>query len=157
MMCAVNKGTFRMTAEQKKEWLSRYRQARYAEDEILLEIQSLESQFIMPARPLDGMPRGSGGSDLSGFAAAYDKLRQKLIGQYEKRMEIYHEIIDVIEASSGLNETERSVLRYRYILCMKWEDIEEQIHIERSWIHRIRNNAVDKLRIKKRQKTTMPE
>lgn len=143
-----------MTAEQKKEWLSRYRQARYAEDEILLEIESLEAQFMMPARPLDGMPRGSGGSDLSGFAAAYDKLRSQLMRQYDRRLEIYREIVDVIERSTGLNETERSVLRYRYILCMSWEDIVEQIHMERSWILRIRNNAVDKLSIKKRQKTT---
>lgn len=145
-----------MTAEQKKEWLSRYRQARYAEDEIMLEIESLEGQFMMPARPLDGMPRGSGGADLSGFAAAYDKLRTKLIRQYERRLEIYHEIIDVIEASTGLNETERSILRYRYILCESWEDIEEHVHMERSWIHRIRNNAVDKLRIppKKQYKAT---
>lgn len=144
-----------MTAEQKKEWLSRYRQARYAEDEIMLEIESLEGQFMMPARPIDGMPKGSGGSDLSGFAAAYDKLRTKLIAQYERRLEIYHEIVDVIEASTGLNETERSILRYRYILCMSWEDIEEQVHMERSWIHRIRNNAVDKLRVPKKQyKTT---
>ena len=144
-----------MTAEQKKEWLSRYRQARYAEDEIRLEIESLEGQYMMPARPIDGMPKGSGGSDLSGFAAAYDKLRTKLIAQYERRLEIYHEIVDVIEASTGLNETERSILRYRYILCMSWEDIEEQVHMERSWIHRIRNNAVDKLRVPKKQyKTT---
>lgn len=143
-----------MTAEQKKEWLSRYRQARYAEDEILLEIESLESQFMMPARPLDGMPRGSGGSDLSGFAASYDKLWRKLVSQYESRVEIYREITDVIERSHGLNEVERSVLRYRYILCLSWEEIVEQIHMERSWILRIRNNAVDKLTIKKRQKTT---
>lgn len=143
-----------MTAEQKKEWLSRYRQARYAEQEIALEIEQLEGQFIMPARPLDGMPHGSGGTDLSGFAAAYDKLRSQLMRQYDRRLEIYREIVDVIERSTGLNETERSVLRYRYILCMSWEDIVEQIHMERSWILRIRNNAVDKLSIKKRQKTT---
>ncbi|MBR3170303.1 MAG: hypothetical protein IKF22_03505 [Lachnospiraceae bacterium] len=143
-----------MNAEQKKEWLSRYRQARYAEQEIALEIEQLEGQFIMPARPLDGMPHGSGGTDLSGFAAAYDKLRSQLMRQYDRRLEIYREIVDVIERSTGLNETERSVLRYRYILCMSWEDIVEQIHMERSWILRIRNNAVDKLSIKKRQKTT---
>ena len=143
-----------MTAEQKKEWLSRYRQARYAEQEIALEIKQLEGQFIMPARPLDGMPHGSGGTDLSGFAAAYDKLRSQLMRQYDRRLEIYREIVDVIERSTGLNETERSVLRYRYILCMSWEDIVEQIHMDRSWILRIRNNAVDKLSIKKRQKTT---
>ncbi len=136
-----------MTAEQKKEWLSRYRQARYAEHEIALEIEQLEGQFIMPARPLDGMPRGSGETDLSGFAAAYDKLRRRLLSQYESRLQIYREIVDAVERS-GLNEAERSILRYRYILCMSWEEIAERMTMDRSWVLRIRNNAVDKMRIK---------
>lgn len=136
-----------MNAEQKKEWLSRYRQARYAEQEIALEIEQLEGQFIMPARPLDGMPKGSGGSDLSGFAAAYDKLRRRLLSQYESRLQIYREIVDAVERS-GLNEAERSILRYRYILCLSWEEIAERMTMDRSWVLRIRNNAVDKMRIK---------
>ena len=137
-----------MNTEQKKLWLARYRQARYAEKEILREIEELEGQFILPARPMDGMPRGSsGGKDLSGFAAQYDKLRRKLLAQYEKRLHIYNEIVDAIEKSS-LNETERSILRYRYILCLQWEQIEEAMHMDRTWMHRIRDRALMKLRFR---------
>ena len=134
------------TRDDKKEWLNRYYRAQIAIQEIKLEIETLTSQYIMPAKAMDGMPRGSGGGDLSTFAAAYEKLWKKLDGQLTDRMEIYHEIIDVIEAAD-LNEAERSILRYRYILCLKWDEIAEQTTMDRSTVFRIRNSAVDKLAI----------
>lgn len=138
-----------MTAEQKKIWLGRYRSARRAEKEIELEIEALEGEWIFPARKMDGMPAVNGGGkgrDLSDMAAEVEPLWNLLKEQQKKRLRIYREIVEAIEASP-LTETERAVLRYRYILCMQWEEIETHMHMEKSWLYRIREAAVDKVKL----------
>lgn len=135
-----------MTAEEKKIWIGRYRKAKDAEQEIMLEIEALEGEWIFPARQMDGMPRGGSGRDLSDLAAAAEPLWIELKAQLQKRLEIYREIVQAIEASP-MSETERAILRYRYILCLQWEEIEEQLHMEKSWLHRQRETAIEKLKI----------
>ena len=112
----------------------------------MLEIEALEGEWIFPARQMDGMPRGGSSRDLSDLAAAAEPLWIDLKAQLQKRLEIYREIVQAIEASP-MNDTERSILRYRYILCMRWEEIEEQMHMEASWLHRQRETAIEKLKI----------
>lgn len=136
-----------MTTEEKKIWLGRYRKAKHMEEELEMEIEAVESSYIMPARRMDGMPRGSEGNDLSNMAADIDDLIDKLKEQLSKRLEIYHEIVDAVE-HSPISETQRAILRYRYILCMKWEEIATQVHVEESWMHRLRADAIEKLIIK---------
>lgn len=135
-----------MTAEEKKIWIGRYRKAKDAEKEIMLEIEALEGDWIFRARQMDGMPRGGSSRDLSDLAAAAEPLWIELKAQLQKRLEIYREIVQAIEASP-MSETERAILRYRYILCLQWEEIEEQLHMEKSWLHRQRETAIEKLKI----------
>lgn len=138
-----------MTTGEKKIWIGRYRTAKAAEKEIELEIEALESEWMFPSRKMDGMPTvqtGGRGKDLSEMAAECEPLWIMLKEQIRKRLQIYKEIVTTVE-HSPLTETERAVLRYRYILCMRWEDIEEEMHMEKSWLHRIREAAVEKLAI----------
>lgn len=137
-----------MTTEQKKAWLGRYRKAKIAEAEIEREIEEIENKYMIPARRMDGMPRSGKGNDLADMVAAIDPLYEKLKEQLTKRIEIYHEIIDVVERAP-INETQRAILRYRYILCLQWEEIEDLMHTDRSWLHRQREAAVEKLKIRK--------
>lgn len=138
-----------MTTREKNEWLGRYRAARRAEKEIQMEIDAIEAEWIFPARKMDGTPAINGGGrkrDLSDMAADAEPLWKLLQAQKKKRIAIHKEIAEAVERSP-LTENERAVLRCRYILCMQWEEIEDALAFEKSWLHRIRETAVDKLAI----------
>lgn len=136
-----------MTRKETFEWLDRYRLAKKAETEIEQEIEMLENEYMIPAKRMDGMPRGSGGKDLASFAAQFDKLHRKLLRQKAKRIRIQEEITQAIE-TAPITDRERAMLRYHYILFFKWEDSFEAVGVERSWGYRLRNKAIKSLDIK---------
>lgn len=115
--------------EKKKQYLLQYRDALRAEKQIEEEITQLRLDTMMPAVVNDGMPHGSGGcGDLSGYAAAMDRLMDDLKKQLEKRIAIRREITERIEAMT--DETEKLVLKLRYIHCMTWEKIKKYMDIQ---------------------------
>ena len=137
-----------MTMREKKVWLNRYWNAKIMEDEIEMEIASIESEYMIPARRMDGMPRSGKGRDLADMAAAVDPLVKELKEQKKARVKIHREIINVIE-HSPISEKQRAILRYRYIECLKWEEIEDILNTDRTWLHRLREDAISKLKIRK--------
>lgn len=113
----------------KKEYLRRYGDAVRAAKQIEEEIRQLRLDTMMPAVVNDGMPHGSSsGSDLSGYAAKVDAMMEDLRNQMEARIDIKREIIGKIEEME--NETEKLILRYRYIHLLKWEEIAVKIGYE---------------------------
>ena len=113
--------------ETKKEYLQSYRYAVIAETQIKEEIDQLRMDKMFPGLVQDGMPHGSGGSDLSAYAAKLDELLIELKDQMDKRIQLRQEIVKKIEAMDS--ETEKAVLRYRYIHMLKWEEIKERLHM----------------------------
>ena len=113
--------------ETKKEYLQSYRYAVIAETQIKEEINQLRMDKMFPGLVQDGMPHGSGGSDLSAYAAKLDELLIELKDQMDKRIQLRREIVKKIEAMDS--ETEKAVLRYRYIHMLKWEEIKERLHM----------------------------
>ena len=132
--------------DDKKAFLRRYLDSRKKEKELLGELNTLESQYIFPSVNIDGMPHGSGGSDLSGFAAQYDDIFGKLIEQYEKGLTIRAEITDAIEAMDA-PESYKVLLRYRYIMGFRFERIASEM--DYSWRHtlRLHGAALNKFKI----------
>lgn len=127
--------------EAKKEYLMRYRDAVRSEKQIEEEITRLRLDTMMPAVVNDGMPHGSGGcGDLSGYAAAMDRLMDDLKEQLEKRIAIRREITQKIEKMP--NETEKMVLRYRYIHLLKWEEIAVKMCYSWKGIHKVHGRAL---------------
>lgn len=126
--------------EAKKEYLWQYRKALQKEKEIEEEIYQLRMNKISPSLVQDGLPHGSGGSDLSGYAAKIDELFRDLEKQMNKRIELRLRISREIESMS--DETESLLLRYRYIQGLKWEDI--ALRMDYSWqhIHKIHAKAL---------------
>lgn len=112
--------------ETKKEYLQSYRYAVIAETQIKEEIDQLRMDKMFPGLIQDGMPHGSGGSDLSAYAAKLDELLIELKDQMDKRIQLRREIVKKIEAMDS--ETEKAVLRYRYIHMLKWEEIAVKMH-----------------------------
>lgn len=132
----------------KKRWLRRYIDALHEEKEIMLELAELEGQYILPSKQIDGMPHGSGGdSDLSSFAAAYDLLYQEVKHAYQRCIEIRREVRSAIETLE--NDTEKTVLLYRYISGRQWEQIAAEMHYSCRRVLQIHGNALYHFKIPK--------
>lgn len=111
--------------EKKKEYLKRYHSAVLAEKAIQQEIDELRMDKMYPMLIHDGMPHGSSCGDLSAYAAQLDELLIELKEQMEKKIKIRREITEKIEAMQ--DETEKTVLRLRYIHWMRWEQIADRM------------------------------
>jgi DNA-directed RNA polymerase specialized sigma subunit len=126
--------------EKKKEYLKRYHAAELAEKEIQEEIDDLRMNKMFPALIQDGMPHGSSCMDLSEYAAQLDELLTELKDQMEQRIRIRREITQRIEAMQ--DETEKTVLRLRYIHWLQWEQIAERMGYGWTQVHRIHGRAL---------------
>ena len=126
--------------EQKKEYLKSYRRAVKREQDILDEIQRLRLDKMFPSVVNDGMPHGSSHSDLSDYAAILDEQIDLLKEERLEKVRCYQKIERQI--SQMENEDEQEVLRLRYILGMKWEEV--AVKMDYSWrqIHRIHSSAL---------------
>lgn len=138
--------------EKKKQYLLQYRDALRAEKQIEEEITQLRLDTMMPAVVNDGMPHGSGGcGDLSGYAAAMDRLMDDLKEQLEKRIAIRRKITERIEAMS--DETEKLILRYRYIhlnqdgKLMCWKEVAVKMHYTYRNITKLHGRALEHFKI----------
>lgn len=131
--------------EQKKNYLWGYRRAIRKQKQIEEEIVQLRLDKIAPGLHQDGMPRGSGGSDLSEYAARWDELMDELRQQGEECIRIRREIVQRLENVG--DETEILLLKYRYIMGLKWEDI--AVKMDYSWrhTHRIHEKALEDFKI----------
>lgn len=131
--------------EQKKEYLKSYRRAIKREQDILDEIQRLRLDKMFPSVVNDGMPHGSSHSDLSDYAAILDEQIELLKEERLEKVRCYQKIERQIRQME--NEDEQEVLRLRYILGMKWEEV--AVKMDYSWrqIHRIHSAALLNLKI----------
>jgi predicted DNA-binding protein (UPF0251 family) len=131
--------------EQKKEYLKSYRRAIKREQDILDEIQRLRLDKMFPSVVNDGMPHGSSHSDLSDYIAILDEQIDLLKEERLEKVRCYQKIERQIRQME--NEDEQEVLRLRYILGMKWEEV--AVKMDYSWrqIHRIHSAALLNLKI----------
>lgn len=110
-----------MNNEEKKQYLRRYQAAKRRAKRIQEEIEELRSSKTSPVGLGDGMPHGSGTSDLSGYAARLDELLRELAAEQEMQMIVYREIRQQI--GTVPDATEQEILSRRYLLGQSWEKI----------------------------------
>lgn len=110
-----------MNNEEKKQYLRRYQAAKKRAKMIQEEIEELRSSKTSPVGLGDGMPHGSGTSDLSGYAARWDELVRELEAEKEMQMVTYREIRQQIGMVP--DPTEQEILSRRYLLNQSWEKI----------------------------------
>ena len=131
---------------RKKEYLRKYLEAKRMQEVLEREIDELRLDRMIPGSPAqDGMPHGSGGGDLSGYAARLDELDRKLREQLERKIQLRAEITEKIDAMP--NETESLLLRLRYIHGLKWEEV--AVKMDYSWkqIHRLHSKALNNFKM----------
>lgn len=130
-----------MTIEEKKEYLKSYRKIGRELRSLSEEINQLRLSQIIPGIVSDGLPKSSGGSDLSGYAARLDELER----EFQAKVSALQQRRAEIEASIALMEdaTERAVLRYYYLCGMAWEQVAEELHYTERHIYSLRNRAIE--------------
>lgn len=131
--------------EKKKEYLRRYHAAELAEREIREEIDDLRMNKMFPALIQDGMPHGSSCGDLSAYVVQLEELMDNLKAQMEQQIRLRKEITQKIEEMP--DETEKTVLRLRYIRWMKWEQIAERMGYSLRNITKIHGKALVHFRL----------
>ena len=110
-----------MNNEEKKQYLRRYQTAKRRVGMIQEEIEERRSSKTSPVGLGDGMPHGSGTSDLSGYAARLDELLRELEAEKEMQMVTYREIRQQIGMVP--DPTEQEILSRRYLIGQSWEKI----------------------------------
>lgn len=126
--------------EMKKEYLRGYRRHVRKLSRIEAELEELRTMKMAISVNNDGMPHGSGQSDMSGYAAELDQLERNLIRERNQRFKGYREISERITKMKS--ENERDVLFYRYIKGLAWWEIAEKMGYSERQIHRYHGNAL---------------
>lgn len=127
--------------ERKKEYLKSYRQAMIAVKFIEEEIHLLKLDKISPSVKYSDMPKaGNHHSDLSDYMVMLEKLTNKLYAAKYKRIKLYSGILEKTEAME--NETEKNLLRAKYIHMKTWEEVADILGYGNTQIHRLHTKAL---------------
>lgn len=129
-----------MNNEEKKQYLRRYQAAKRRVGLIQEEIEELRSSKTSPVGLGDGMPHGSGTSDLSGYAARLDELLRELEAEKEMQMVTYREIRQQI--SMVPDPTEQEILSRRYLLEQRWEKISVEMNYDYRYVLKLHGKAL---------------
>lgn len=129
-----------MNNEEKKQYLRRYQTAKRRVGMIQEEIEELRSSKTSPVGLGDGMPHGSGTSDLSGYAARLDELLRELEAEKEMQMVTYREIRQQIGMVP--DPTEQEILSRRYLLEQRWEKISVEMNYDYRYVLKLHGKAL---------------
>lgn len=131
--------------DKKKRYLRGYRKHGKRVKRIEAEIEEIRSMKMYPSVNNDGMPRGTGQSDLSGYAAELQEKEEALYKEGVEQVKTYNDISYRIKQLE--NEDERDVLFYRYIKGMEWWEVARAMDYSESWIYELHGNALKNLKI----------
>ena len=129
-----------MNNEEKKQYLRRYQEAKKRAKRIQEEIDALRSSETSPVGLGDGLPHGSGTSDLSGYAARWDELVRELEAEKEMQMVTYREIRQQI--SMVPDPTEQEILSRRYLIGQSWEKIAVEMKYSYRHVTKLHGHAL---------------
>lgn len=134
-----------MNNEEKKQYLRRYQTAKRRVGLIQEEIEELRSSKTSPVGLGDGMPHGSGTSDLSGYAARLDELLRELEAEREMQMVTYREIRQQIGMVPDAIEQE--ILSRRYLIGQSWEKIAVEMKYSYRHVTKLHGHALNHFEI----------
>ena len=131
--------------EKKKNYLRGYRRHGKKIKRIDAEIEEIRGMKMYPSLKNDGMPHGSGQSDLSEYAAELQEKEDELYREGVEQVKTYNDISNRIKQLE--NEDERDVLFYRYIKGMEWWEIARTMDYSERWIYELHGRALENLKI----------
>mgnify|MGYP002770452884 FL=1 len=137
-----------MNYEEKVHWLRRYRDALQLEEELRQELEDQRSRACKTTAALTGMP-GVGGDGqalpraVESIIAAQQELQAQINLCGATRREVVA-VIDQIEEERG-----HEILRRRYLLGQRFEQIAVEMCLEYRWVRRLHKRAVENIRIER--------
>ena len=126
-----------------KEYLSQYRKLELKIASKERELEDLRAKLEgCSSRQMGGMPRTTGkSSDPIGDAVTKIVAMQMEINEeIDKSIDLRREITARIDRLD--NETYAALLRYRYVMMMKWEEIGERMNYAERQIYRLHGYAL---------------
>lgn len=136
-----------MTNQEKKAWLLQYRSLDRQIDRLEKEKNEWIERATKMSAPSDGMPHGSGVSDTVGFAVSKaTDLAAEIDREIDKLADLRREIEAAIRTVD--DRVLYELLEYRYLDCMRWEEVAEAMSRDIRWIFRLHRKALSKLTIK---------
>lgn len=137
-----------MTYNEKKAWLSRYQVSLRRERELIEEVKQQEARAQAVTPRLSGMPGGGRpGDSLPCAVEAIIQAKQELQAQINQCGAIRREIVAALEQVT--NARDHEIMRRRYILGQRFEQISVEMHMDLRWIYRTHKRTVQRLAIKK--------
>lgn len=126
--------------EKKKRFLNSYPKARREVARLEAQLEELRANKMSLKVVNDGMPKGSGTSDLSDYAARMDELERKLKAKRYVCIQEFVKVQDAIEEME--DEQEKLLLTYRYLKGMTWERIADEMNYSWQHLHKIHAKAL---------------
>ena len=137
-----------MNYEEKVHWLRRYRDALQLEEELRQELEDQRSRACKTTAALTGMPDGGGDGQalpraVESIIAAQQEFQAQINLCGATRREVVA-VIDQIEEERG-----HEILRRRYLLGQRFEQIAVEMCLEYRWVRRLHKRAVENIRIER--------
>ena len=133
-----------MTYDEKLAWLRRYLDSLRLERELEREVDQMETLATRVTPRLSGMPGGGAdGQSLPRAVEGIIRAKQELEAQVNVCKAIRAEVVAALEQIT--NPRDHEILRRRYILGQRWEEIAVEMHYKYQHICRCHKDAVCKL------------
>lgn len=136
-----------MTYDEKIAWLRRYLDSLRLERELEREVDQMETLATRVTPRLSGMPGGGAdGQSLPRAVEGIIRAKQELEAQVNVCRAIRAEVVAALEQIT--NPRDHEILRRRYILGQKWEQIAVEMNYNFQYICKRHKLVVCKLAIK---------
>lgn len=123
-----------------KEYLNSYKYLVRECEELEIKIKEIRFDKTNPSLILSDMQKTHNYSDLSDYIVKLEEVEKKLLKKRAKKEERYLQILEKIEKLE--NENEKLVLRLRYLSCMSWEKIADNMNYSWQHVHKIHSRAL---------------
>ncbi|MGI5857627.1 MAG: hypothetical protein ACOX64_14400 [Candidatus Merdivicinus sp.] len=140
--------------EAKKEYLLQYRQMERRINLLLAEKAQLLALATKVTPSYSDAPRGSSSGNRTSIVvekiiACEDEINQTIDQAVDLREEIKQKINEVPD------ERLREILRRKYLLGQKWEQVAYEMGLEFRWIRRLHGKALSKLTLESPPKSVI--
>lgn len=135
-----------MTYEEKVRWLKRYRDALRLEKELREELKDQQTRACKTTAALTGMP--GGGSDGQALPRAVESIvatQQELQAQINLCGATRRAVVAALDQVTDARDHE--ILRRRYLLGQRFEEIAVEMCLEYRWVRRRHKMAVGAMTI----------
>lgn len=134
------------TYNEKIRWLRRYRDALRLEEELRQELEAQRARACKTTAALTGMPGGGGdGQALPRAVESIVAVQQELQAQINLCGVVRREVVAVLDQVA--DERDHEILRRRYLLGQRFEEIAVDMCLEYRWVRRRHKRAVVALTI----------